>query len=220
MPKVAIIIPALNEANTIYDIVKGLTGIGLVIVVDDGSIDGTSTEALRGGATVIKHDKNRGYDKALAAGFVAAIERDAQILLTCDADGQHSLESVHSVLKAMSDDNTSIAIGARNYFPRFSEYLFGYYTKKRFSIPDPLCGLKAIKSDVYKKYNNPKTRKTINTGLLLDVARDGGKISSVPINIISRQDNQARIGGVLKANYRILRAWAKCIANDLRFYYL
>ncbi|WP_417454771.1 glycosyltransferase family 2 protein [Kiloniella sp.] len=219
MPKVAIIIPALNEAGTIFNIVKGLTKLGMVIVVDDGSTDLTSEEATKAGALVIKHDKNKGYDRALAAGFKTAIAHKAQILLSCDADGQHSLQSVQSVLETILKENALIAIGARASFPRFSEILFGYYTQKRFAIPDPLCGLKAIKSDAYIKYNKPRTKKTINTGLLLDVARDGGKISSVPVDIISRQDDQARIGGVLKANYRILRAWAKCIASDLQLYF-
>ena len=220
MPEVAIIIPALNEEKTIYNIVLGLKDLGSVFVVDDGSSDSTSQEALKAGALVIKHKKNKGYDKALAAGFKTAIDHNAQILLSCDADGQHSIESVRSVLKIMQQENASIAIGARKSFPRFSENLFGYYTRKRFSIPDPLCGLKAIKSDTYLKYNKPKTKKTINTGLLLDVARNGGKIASVPIDIMSRQDDQARIGGAIKANYRILRAWLKCIKNDLQFFFL
>jgi len=67
--KVAIIIPAYNESNTIGMVVKKLSKLGKVIVVDDASNDKTSSIAKRNGAFVIRNKFNRGYDNSINIGF-------------------------------------------------------------------------------------------------------------------------------------------------------
>jgi glycosyltransferase involved in cell wall biosynthesis len=68
---VAVVIPALNESDRIGATVKGaasLPGVGIVVVVDDGSRDGTATEAQAAGATVVRHARNRGKAAAMETG--------------------------------------------------------------------------------------------------------------------------------------------------------
>ena len=70
--RVAIIIPTLNESNTIANIVQSVLPSGRVIVVDDGSIDNSAQLASNAGAEVVRHKTNLGYDKAIDSGFAYA----------------------------------------------------------------------------------------------------------------------------------------------------
>jgi glycosyltransferase involved in cell wall biosynthesis len=88
--KVAVIIPALNAAKTLAPIVsEAKQYIDQVVVVDDGSSDGTGDVARNAGAIVIRHDVNRGKGGALKSGFVWALEQGLDGVITLDADGQH-----------------------------------------------------------------------------------------------------------------------------------
>ena len=86
--KIGIVIPALNEAKTVGGVIASVIEIGHVIVVDDGSTDGTSEVAEAAGATVVRHKENSGYDAALASGYARAIELDCDAVATIDADGK------------------------------------------------------------------------------------------------------------------------------------
>src|SRR5450759_609710 len=89
----AIIIPAFNEAATIAAVVGNASRIGHVVVVNDGSSDGTERAATAAGATVITLKGNQGYEGALTRGMQFAVENKFSFALTMDADGQHRLES-------------------------------------------------------------------------------------------------------------------------------
>jgi glycosyltransferase involved in cell wall biosynthesis len=78
---VTVIIPAYNEERTVGDVVRAL--------MDDGSSDRTAKVAKDAGARVICHGRNMGYLEALRTGFKQAAE---DIVVTMDADGQHSAE--------------------------------------------------------------------------------------------------------------------------------
>ena len=78
----------LTRENSIYRVVKNIIPHGEVIVVDDGSSDKTSQKAKLAGAIVISHKTNLGYDSAINC-FREALKREAEFILTFDADGQH-----------------------------------------------------------------------------------------------------------------------------------
>ena len=83
--KVSLVIPALNEEKTVGGVVsKALRYVDEVIVVDDGSSDRTSEEALAAGARVIRHAQRMGYHQALKTSFKAA---SGDVILTMGADG-------------------------------------------------------------------------------------------------------------------------------------
>ena len=112
IPKeVSIIIPALNEEQSIEQVVRGLVTSfpnSEIIVVNDGSTDKTEMLANQAGALVINHDSPRGYGAALRSGVLAST-RD--FVLFCDADGQHRIEDVARVMAECS--NCSMVVGAR-----------------------------------------------------------------------------------------------------------
>ena len=109
--EVSIIIPALNEEQSIEQVVRGLVTSfpdSEIIVVNDGSTDKTEILANQAGALVINHDSRRGYGAALRSGVLAST-RD--FVLFCDADGQHRIEDVARVMAECS--NCSMVVGAR-----------------------------------------------------------------------------------------------------------
>jgi glycosyltransferase involved in cell wall biosynthesis len=109
-----VVIPAYNEASVVHDVVRELRSEYLnVIVVDDGSKDATAAEALRAGATVLRHVLNRGQGAALQTGIDFSLRRNADVVITFDADGQHRKEDVFRLLEALDETGADIAIGSR-----------------------------------------------------------------------------------------------------------
>lgn len=110
----AIVIPAFNEARTIRDIAqRSLAQCETVIVVDDGSTDGTAA-ALDGlPLTILRNDRNRGKAAALWSGFAEGLARGADVIVTLDGDGQHQPEDVERMIAAALAHPASIVIGAR-----------------------------------------------------------------------------------------------------------
>jgi glycosyltransferase involved in cell wall biosynthesis len=110
----AIVIPAYNEAATIRGLVeRSLRQCALVIVVDDGSGDGTGAalEGLR--AHVLRHATNEGKAASLWDGIVHALARNADAVVTLDGDGQHQPEDVARMLVAAVEHPHSVIVGAR-----------------------------------------------------------------------------------------------------------
>jgi glycosyltransferase involved in cell wall biosynthesis len=113
-PKVLVCIPAYNEARSVGLVVeKAKNHSTEVIVCDDGSYDDTTNVARMAGATVIKHTKNQGYGKTIRTLFEAALERDADIVVTLDSDGQHSADQIPKIIEPILMDDIDIVIGSR-----------------------------------------------------------------------------------------------------------
>ena len=162
------VIPALNEASTIATVVRNVrTYIPHVIVVNDGSKDETFLEASKAGAIVINHHDNLGYDQSLISGFKFALQQGADIILTCDADGQHDVAYFQNFIQPIIEDSADIVVGQRPCVTRFTERIFAAYTRQRFSIRDPLCGLKAYSRKICLSVNLNKSEGFIGTYLLL-----------------------------------------------------
>jgi glycosyltransferase involved in cell wall biosynthesis len=107
-------IPAFNEADSIGEVVRATRRYtDEVVVVDDGSTDGTKSIARDAGAIVIEHPTNRGYGTALMTLFEEASERDATALVTLDADGQHRTADVTKLLERLQSTDADIVFGSR-----------------------------------------------------------------------------------------------------------
>jgi len=114
MPDVWIVIAAYNEAAVIAAVVRPLLDAGYsVVVVDDGSRDDTAMRARTAGADVMKHAINRGQGAALQSGIRYALRHDARIVVTFDADGQHSADDLPRMVRPISDGTADIVLGSR-----------------------------------------------------------------------------------------------------------
>lgn len=109
-----VVVPALNEARVIRASVTELRSrFPNVVVVDDGSVDTTAAEALAAGAVVVRHALNLGQGAALKTGLDYALERDAAIVATFDADGQHHVEDLCMLVETLRNDDVDIVLGSR-----------------------------------------------------------------------------------------------------------
>jgi glycosyltransferase involved in cell wall biosynthesis len=164
-PPVSVIVPAYNEHTTIADVLQGLqralhrAGVdGEIIVVDDGSADGTAEAAEAAGAVVFRHASNRGYGAAIKTGILAA---QNDVIAITDADGTYPTDRLPELIARM--ERADMVIGSRTgevvHIPLarrpakwFLTRLANYVTKAE--IPDLNSGLRVFRRGTALQYFN------------------------------------------------------------------
>jgi glycosyltransferase involved in cell wall biosynthesis len=204
--RVAIVIPAYNEAATITDVVTAVLPYGLVIVVDDCSTDETGLLADKAGALVVRQAENGGYDKALDAGFIEADRQACDYAITFDADGQHQPSLLQRFIDTL-DKDYDLVVGIRPESARFAEKIFALYTRVRFGLHDPLCGMKGYRMALYREYGCFDSCGSIGTELALYALSRHKKWTEFAIPVAVRGgDTKARFGDGFRPNYIIFCA--------------
>ena len=201
---VAIVIPAFNEATTIKEIIEDVRRFGSVVVVDDGSTDETAAIALKAGAIVVSQNRNQGYDCALNAGFKMAKKIGAKIAMSFDADGQHDVASIKKFIDAI-ENGADVVIGNRTHYQRISEYIFALYSRLRYGIDDPLCGMKAYSMALYSNLGHFDSYGSVGTELAFYAAKNGYAVIQYDLKVGTRLD-RPRFGRVILGNIKILRS--------------
>lgn len=113
-PKIVAAIPCYNEESFIGGVVlKAMKYVDQVVVIDDGSSDGTSQAARAAGASVIIHETNRGPGAATRSCFEASKTYGADILVTLDGDSQHNPEEIPLVIAPILNGEADLVIGSR-----------------------------------------------------------------------------------------------------------
>lgn len=202
--RVAIVIPAFNEARTIRAIVSSVTDYGTAIVVDDGSTDATGEIAKDAGAIVVRHASNKGYDGALNSGFARAAASGAKYVITLDADGQHNPSQLADFVRNL-DAGYDLVLGVRDKTQRLGEAIFAAVGKILWNIGDPLCGMKGYRMACYARAGAFDTFQSIGTELAVRTLVAGGKFIELPVVTRERIDTP-RFGRVFSANVKILRS--------------
>lgn len=193
-------IPAHNEEKTIAKIIIRLRKIvDKIIVCDDGSSDMTSEIAENLGAIIIKHGRNMGYGAAIGSLFLKAKEMNCDILVTLDADGQHRVEDVNSVLKPILDNTADIVIGSR--FMGQSEEGIPAYRKAGIKaltklanaslenkITDSQSGFRAYNKHVLAEITPSESGMGVSNEILIKSSKKNFRISEVPIKILYEGD--------------------------------
>ena len=201
-----IFIPALDEGETIASVVKECLAIGEVLVLDDGSSDATSIEAKNAGASVIGNKSPGGYDNAIRTGFEYAVEHEFDILITADADGQHSGPDIRRALDTItSDEDTALVVGTRDKLNRISEHLFSGISRLIFGVADPLSGLKAYRVKELGELSD-YVGTNIGTLIVATSVKLKKKIRTIGITIEPRTAGHSRFGHSLSGELKILRA--------------
>ncbi|MCF7844222.1 MAG: glycosyltransferase family 2 protein [Kiritimatiellales bacterium] len=190
-----IIIPAYNEAEGISEVLKELfsaiNGRGTVIVIDDGSTDGTGAKAKEiEGVKVITHAYNKGYGAAIKTGVRAA---KTEWVITYDADGQHTPDLIDKLLTEMKDDNDMV-VGKREGYkgPLIRQpgkkilHMVANHLSD-FKIPDLNSGLRAFRVSTFHKYSHLFPNGfSISTTSTVCFLRERLNVVYVPINIKPR----------------------------------
>ena len=195
--RTAIVIPALNEAATIRAIAQGALKVAdAVIVVDDGSTDGTS-EAIRGlPVTLLRHDRNLGKAASLWDGFQRALASGADVVVTMDGDGQHRVDDVPRLLRALASHPRRLAIGARvrchgpmpmarRFANRFADFWVSWAAGHR--VLDSQSGQRAYPAALLGGLalpHGPSRAFTLESELVIEAARQGYRTVSVPVDAV------------------------------------
>ncbi len=111
---VFVVVPAYNEGPCLEQVLGELRATyPNVVVVDDGSTDDTSAVAKRCGATVLRHLLNRGQGAALQTGVEYVLARQANVVVSFDADGQHRVEDIEKLLLPIERGECEVTLGSR-----------------------------------------------------------------------------------------------------------
>src|SRR5207245_818561 len=108
-----VVVPVFNEAETISEVVAAARAHAPVLVVDDGSDDGSAAAARAAGAEVLRHPRRLGKGQAIRTGVAAARSRRASVVVTLDGDGQHDPGDLTAVLGAARGAPRAIVVGSR-----------------------------------------------------------------------------------------------------------
>ncbi len=189
-----VIIPALNAARSIGDVVQQIKRQGLpVVVVDDGSRDQTAAIAAQQGALVISHLRNEGKGRALRTGFDYAIRSQYDGVVTLDSDGQHDPQEILRLIREGETQHAGMVIGNRMLtgvsMPRARHWTNVMMSRfisvlSRQRIPDSQCGFRVIRKEVLISVPLRARRYDLETELVLGAAHRRWKIISVPIRTI------------------------------------
>lgn len=155
MSNVWIVIPARNESQKIGEVISKIQkeGFQKIIVVDDGSTDETFQIAETKGAKVLKHIINRGAGAATFTGIQAALLKGAEVIVTLDADGQHSPEDLQNLIQPILTKKADVVIGSRlihkknmPVMRRLFNYIGNFVTWMLFGlwVSDSQSGFKAF----------------------------------------------------------------------------
>jgi len=201
----AAVIPALNESGSIAEVVASVHAFAVVVVVvDDGSTDGTGELAQVAGAHVVTHAHNRGYDHALESGLMWAAKQGYKYAVTLDADGQHSTATI-SLFARELEAGADVVVGVRDRTQRWAEKLFALIASVVWNISDPLCGMKGYRLDLLRHTGRFSTYTSVGSEFCIRAVRSGYVIRQVPI-LTTERFGLSRFGSGLRANARILRA--------------
>lgn len=202
--RLAAVIPALNEGQSIKTVVRQVSQRALAIVVDDGSTDDTAALAQAAGAHVVKHYFNRGYDRALETGLRTAQTLGCTFAVTMDADGQHDPTLLDQFLVEL-EAGACLVVGQRDRTQRWSEDLFCAVGRIVWGLNDPLCGMKGYRVEILAKEDKLNTYASIGTELAIRLIKSGVCVSQ-PLVITRPRVGISRFGGGLMANLRICKA--------------
>lgn len=203
--RLAALIPAYNESETIGKVVSQVRDFCDVYVVDDYSTDNTFMQAELNGAFVIRNTGDNGYESALGFGYREVAQKDYDYILTLDADGQHNPNYIKVFFKHLSSSSdASIIIAQRKRLPRISEKFFSQITRRFFNIKDAFSGFKCYKVKDFLNYSFSDHHLT---GLnFLNLALVNNKeIITFDISIEDRKDSP-RFGSSFISNLILIRS--------------
>jgi len=210
--KVAVVVPALNEAETIERVVSKLVNFGEVIVVNDGSVDRTSEIAEGAGAFVINHGTRLGYNEAIWTGLVYSVRRGYKWAITIDADNQFAPSLIEMFAKKLSRD-VDLVVGIRPYKQRISEHVFGFFGSLLWSVPDPLCGVKGYNLDILRSKVFGMRRFSFDSiGVEPLVRMIKLRVTVVNVSVtMSKRIDKPRFGSGVVPNCKIIVALIYCL---------
>ncbi len=197
-------IPAYNEENAICSvIVRARHHVDEVIVIDDGSTDRTARLADGAGATVIRHDRNRGKAAGIMTAFGAAAERQADVLVLLDGDGQHDPDEIPQLIAPLLTGDVDVVVGSRfleirnpiPFYRTIGQRVLNVATRlgSGLGCSDSQCGFRAFNHRAYLGISLQESflhGLAVESEMQFEMAAAGLRLAEVPIYV--RYDEKAR----------------------------
>ncbi len=191
-----VILPARNEGPRVASVVRGirtvLPNVEVVVVVNDSG-DDTAARAREAGATVLY--SGSGYARALRIGFLHAIERGAEWVVTMDADGQHPPRAIPMLVAALKDADLVVGsrfVGAAGYAVPAARRLaigaLGAWASVCAGqrLRDVTSGLRAMRPDVIRAFAADYPVDVADANVLVRVVRAGWRVREVSVPMRER----------------------------------
>ena len=198
--KTVVAMPAYNEDRYIGSIVlRARQYADEVIVVDDGSSDFTSKVAELAGATVIRHEGNRGYGAAIQSILAEAQKRSLDVLVILDADSQHNPDEIPILTKAISE-GFDLVIGSRQIqagnIPRYrhmGQNVLAYFTRilSKRKLVDTESGFRAYSRKAVATIKPRERGMAISAEIISEAVANGLKVTEVPVTAIYTKDGSS-----------------------------
>jgi len=188
---VCILIPAYNAEKTIVPVVRECLEQGLpLVVVDDGSIDGTAALVSDMPLTLLRHPHNRGKGAALKTGFVWVIEAGFDAVVSIDADGQHDVSAIPRLIAAAQRGTWDLLIasrhtqfiqmaGLRKFWNRFGVWCI--WKRTGFEITDSQSGFRYYTKELLQRVSLTSDGYALEMEVMLKAWKSGFTIGSLPI---------------------------------------
>jgi glycosyltransferase involved in cell wall biosynthesis len=220
--RVAAVIPALNEAQSIGGVVASIprNRVERIIVADGGSSDGTADAARRAGAEVI--DAGRGYGRACLIGAQAAEQAD--IILFMDGDGADDPTAIGALTDPIHAGAYDFVIGSRAHGQRepgsmashqiLAGVVAGALIKLLYGVRyTDMCAFRAIRRDKLLKLGMRELTYGWNLEMQMRAARMGLRVLELPVAYRRRSGGQSKVAGNLRgtltAGWRILATFTR-----------
>ena len=231
--------PALNEAETIYKVIKSIPSefdgfdIVEILVVNDGSTDNTEEIAQSAGAFVINHNYNKGVGEAFQTAVMYALKVKASILVSIDADGQFDVNQIKDFINPILLSKADFCIGNRfvGKKPMHMPWIKFWGNKQvnkivswvsRTKINDASCGFRAYSKESLLNLNLHGSF-TYTHESILDLLDKGFKLEQVPVNVKYFEGRVSRVANdILSYAGKISIIIFKCLKDykPLQFFLL
>jgi len=200
--RICVLIPIHNEIREIGRLVAAIRKMNLeVVVVDDGSTDGSGEAARREGAAVLVNPEKQGKGRSLQKGFAHALQESFDGVITMDGDGQHDPEDLEAFLNEIVRHPQGIITGSRMAHPKgmplvrlWTNFFMSFWISLVCGqkVPDTQCGFRYVSADVLKNITLTANDFEIETEVLIKASRRRYPIFSMPIKTIYR-DEESKI---------------------------
>lgn len=218
--RTAVVIPALNEAEALADLLPAViaSGVDSVIVVDGGSTDLTTSVAIDAGARVLMETR-RGYGQACAAGAAAT---DAEIIVFMDGDGSDDPAEIARVLEPVRAGRVALCLGARDPSEpgamtgpqRVGSRAVAALVRLTYGVRvTDVPSLRAIRADVLATLDMCEMTYGWPTEMIVKAARAGVGIEEVRVNYRERRGGVSKVAGQFGPS---VRAGVKMLAVAVR----
>ncbi len=191
--KIYIVIPVYNEAPVLKETVAEIRRAGYknIIIVDDGSVDGSYSEAIKTGVIVLRLAINRGKGAAVKTGVEAVKILKANVVVTIDGDGQHNPDDIKAMLNLINK-GYDVVLGSRLKNPKgmpwykiIANYLGNFFTFLIYGlwVTDSQSGFRAYSKKAINLIDTKTDRYEYDSEVIREINRHDLKYKEIPIEV-------------------------------------